>query len=163
MNIARLMQVGPYQHTRRMQRYVYFLINKSMRITLASLPYESPLNLYGKLLYCNIYNKNDIHCANHPTSLHHLRIILEEYPSSIISSSLNQLKLELSKRLLVTFGQLAISKYLEKTDIKIEIDITLDPQNERKYGAIRGFIFDSQMAVTRQSIELLENYLINFP
>jgi hypothetical protein len=48
-------------------------------------------------------------------------------------------------------------------EAKIEIGITLGPQNERTYGAIRGFVFDRQMVVTKQSIELLENYPMYFP
>jgi hypothetical protein len=88
---TQLMQVGPYQHAQRMERHVQE-INKSMRTTLASLPYE----LYGELLYCTIYNKNNVQGANHPTSLP--RIIMEGR------------RLELSKRLLVPFGQLAIQQ-----------------------------------------------------
>jgi hypothetical protein len=102
------------------------------------------MNCHRIYIYYTVYNRNDVPDANHPTSCP--RIIVEGK------------RLELSKRLLVPFGQLAIlkipGKEQHKISSRVEVGVTLGP-SERTYGAVRCFSFASNMVVTSQNIELL--------
>ena len=127
-----LLQVPPYQHAQRIERYVR-TIKDWARSVLASLPYELPENLHGELLLYVVTLMNDL-----PNSLHKTLS-----PRILVTGT----KLDINLRPMIPFGTLAMfhiaGKQQEKTLPRSELGIILGPA-PRTYNAVRAYTFHTK-------------------
>jgi hypothetical protein len=151
MNGIELAQVPPYQHAQLVERNVRTL-NDSVRTALASLEYELPQSLYGELLASVVHNLNCLSTSQHPTLS----------PNIVFAGK----KLDLTKRLLIPFGTLAMLHHAGKDQHKFEpraqLGIVLGP-SLHSYGSIRAYIFETKEVVNRSELTPLQRFPDTFP
>jgi hypothetical protein len=148
----RLMQVTPYQHAQKLERYVRS-VNTKMRIMMAALPYVLPPHLYSELLRAIVYGMGD-----QPTAM---------FPTGSPRIHFEGRRVELSKRQLIPFGQYVNirmpSKEGDKYSPRRLPGIALGPANERTYGSMRCYLFATKSVLIRDDMQVLAERPPDFP
>ncbi len=147
-----LAQTPPNQHAQLLERNVRTL-NERVRTILASLPYELPQQLYGELLYAVTYSLNDLPTSNNTDSTPRMQFTGR--------------KLDLSNRILVAFGTVAMLHHAgfepnDKFDARASLGIILGP-SENTYGCVRAYSFETGRIVNRSDFTPLYILPENFP
>lgn len=148
-----LAQTPPYQHEQRIERYVQ-TIKTHARAILDSLEYDLPEELYGELILAIVTWINEFPNSLHPT----------QTPCVIFKG----VKLDVSQKLLIPFGTLAMVHHPGRPDAsanklgpRSELAVILGPAVTSKK-AVRCFVFSTSKIVIRHHVTVLDALPVQF-